>query len=100
MQLTSALPARLSAILLATSTIVVASFHTRRQINGVSIGDACFKMMLKDGVLDATCVALDISFNDTSKDLNQCLTNDHGVLRFTTRYLDCADTSNVSAEAF
>jgi hypothetical protein len=100
MQLTSDLSARLSAVVLATSPLVVANFHTPRQSNGVSIGDACFAVMLKDGVLDATCVALDISFKDTSIDLNQCLTNDHGVLKFTTRYLDYADTSHVSAMAF
>jgi hypothetical protein len=93
MHLTSALSARLSAVFRSTSTLAVASIHMPRQNDGVAIGDACFNMMLKDGVLKATCIAPNGNPKDTSKDLNQCLTNDRGSLRFTTRYLYYADVS-------
>jgi hypothetical protein len=57
-----------------------------RQIDAISIGDACINMILKGRDLSATCIPADVDPVSTSLDLNQCLTNDHGVMRFDVRY--------------
>jgi hypothetical protein len=100
MHVTCTVSASLFALLLADPSMALASIHTPRQNGVLAVGDACQNLTLKDGLLHATCNAPNTVFKDTSMDLNQCLTNDRGVLKFTTRYLSLADTAHVSTETY
>jgi hypothetical protein len=86
MQLPSSVPISLSAVLFSASIMASLGNHMPRQIDAISIGDACIDMILKGRDLSATCIPADVDLVSTSLDLNQCLTNDHGVLRFNPRY--------------
>jgi hypothetical protein len=67
-----------------------ASDHMPRQVDGLSLGDVCFEMKLEGSELSAMCVAQAVVPVSTRIDLDQCLTNDRGVLGFDSRYeLEC-----------
>jgi hypothetical protein len=85
MQLPSSVPISLSAVLFSASIMASLGNHMPRQIDAISIGDACFDIVLKGRELSAFCLANGGPMS-TSLDLNQCLTNDHGVMRFDLRY--------------
>jgi hypothetical protein len=73
------------------------SIHMPRQIDAISIGDACIDMVLNGRELSATCIPKDVDLVSTNLDLNQCLTNDHSVLRFDPRYELIAEYTCVTA---
>jgi hypothetical protein len=75
----------LLALLFLGLTEAVPNPSIRRQSNGVSITDFCFDFQLIDSTFRATCVRADAVPVPTSKDLNLCLVNNHGVLNFDSR---------------